>query len=262
MIIGVPKEIKPEEYRIAVLPGGVRQLVARGHELLVQKEAGLAAGYGDEDYTLAGAEVVADAREVFAEADLIVKVKEPIEPEYRLFREGTALFGYLHSETRPALIDLLLQKDITAIAFENIQSADGAFPLLAPMSIIAGQQAVLQGMRFLWSHRGGMGVSMVAYPGLEPPEVVVLGAGQAGFHAARVAASLGAQVALFEVNLARIHQISAELPANVRVLDIQTVPLEPYVRGAHMLINTATVPPNLQGIWWIARWSAKCARAP
>lgn len=244
MIIGVPKEIKPEEYRIAVLPGGVRQLVARGHKLLVQKEAGLAAGYGDADYTLAGAEVVGEAREVFAEADLIVKVKEPIEPEYCLFREGTVLFGYLHSETRPGLIDLLLEKSITAIAFENIQSGDGAFPLLAPMSIIAGQQAVFQGMRFLWSHRGGTGVSMVAYPGLEPPEVVVLGAGQAGFHAARVAASLGAQVALFEIDPARIHKISAELPANVRVLDIQTVPLEPYVRRAHMLINTATVPPK------------------
>lgn len=244
MIIGVPKEIKPEEYRIALLPGGARQLVERGHRLLVQKEAGLAAGYGDEDYSLAGAEVVEDADKVFAEADLIVKVKEPIEPEYRLFREGTVLFCYLHSETRPGLIDLLLKKSITAIAFENIKDADGAFPLLAPMSIIAGQQAVLQGMQFLWSHRGGAGVSMVAYPGLEPPEVVVLGAGQAGFHAARTAALLGANVALFEIDLARIHQVSAELPANVRVLDIQTVPLEPYVLRAHLLINAATVPPN------------------
>ena len=244
MIIGVPKEIKPEEYRIAVLPGGVRRLVERGHQLLVQKEAGLAAGYGDADYSRAGAAVVEDAEKVFAEAELIVKVKEPIEPEYRLFREGTALFCYLHSETRPGLIDLLLGKSITAIAFENIKNADGAFPLLAPMSIIAGQQAVFQGMQFLWSHRGGTGVSMVAYPGLEPPEVVVLGAGQAGFHAARVAASLGAQVALFEIDPARIHKIAAELPANVRVLDIQAVPLEPYVCRAHMLINTATVPPN------------------
>jgi len=244
MIIGVPKEVKPEEYRISVLPGAVRRLTSRGHRLLVQKEAGLAAGYDDQDYSLAGATVVEDAEKVFAAADLIVKVKEPIEPEYHLFREGTALFCYLHSETRPALIDLLLQKSITAIAFENIRSADGAFPLLAPMSIIAGQQAVFQGMQFLWNHRGGTGVSMVAYPGLEPPEVVVLGAGQAGLHAARVAAALGAAVALFEIDPVRIHKISAELPANVRIFDIQTVPLEPYVCRAHLLINTATVPPN------------------
>jgi alanine dehydrogenase len=244
MIIGIPKEIKPEEYRIAVLPGGVRQLTSRGHSLLVQKEAGLAAGFGDEDYAGAGAEVVNGPERVFAGADLIVKVKEPIEQEYGLFSEETALFCYLHSETRPTLIDLLLQKRITAIAFENIKGADGSFPLLAPMSIIAGQQAVFQGMQFLWSHHDGLGVSMVAYPGLEPPEVVVLGAGQAGFHAARVAASLGAQVALFEIDPARIRQIAVELPANVRILDIQTVPLEPYLRRAHMLINTATVPPN------------------
>lgn len=244
MLIGIPKEIKPEEYRIALLPQGVRLLTQLGHSVLVQKGAGTSAGYSDEDFELAGARTVSGAGTVFREAELIVKVKEPIEQEYDFFRDGLTLFCYLHSETRPALVELLLNRNITAIAFENVKLADGTFPLLAPMSIIAGQQALLQGMQFLWNHRDGIGKSMVAYPGLEPPRVVVLGAGQAGLHAAKVAAALGADVAVFEISAARIQSIAAQLPANVHLLHIQTVALEPYIRAADMIINTATVPPN------------------
>lgn len=244
MLIGIPKEIKPEEYRIALLPQGVRLLTQLGHSVLVQKGAGIGAGYSDEDFELAGARAVLEADTVFQEAELIVKVKEPIEQEYDFFRDGLTLFCYLHSETRPALVELLLNRKTTAIAFENVRLEDGTFPLLAPMSIIAGQQAVFQGMQFLWNHRGGIGKSMVAYPGLEPPRVVVLGAGQAGLYAAKVAAALGADVAVFEISATRIQSIAAQLPANIHLLHIQTVALEPYIRAADMVINTATVPPN------------------
>lgn len=244
MFIGVPKEIKPEEYRTALLPEGARQLTQLGHSVLIQRGAGAGAGYSDEDFELAGARTVPKAEAVFREAELIVKVKEPIESEYGLLRDGSTLFCYLHSETRPALVEVLLSRRITAIAFENVKLEDGTFPLLAPMSIIAGQQALFQGMQFLWNHRGGIGKSMVSYPGLEPPRVVVLGAGQAGLHAAKVAAALGADVAVFEINAARIQSIGAQLPANVHLLHIQTVALEPYVRKADMVINTATIPPN------------------
>ena len=244
MRIGIPKEIKPEEYRIALLPEAVKQLTHRGHSLLVQRGAASEAGFPDDEYEKAGARIVEKSEEIFTEAEIIVKVKEPIQPEHHLFKENSTLFCYLHSETRPALVEMLLEKRITAIAFENVMLPDGTFPLLAPMSIIAGQQAVFQGMQFLWNHKGGIGKSMIAYPGLEPPWVVVLGAGQAGLQAAKVAAALGADVALFEINPTRIQKVVAELPANVHLLHPQTVPLEPYVCRADMVINAATIPPN------------------
>lgn len=246
MHIGVPKETKPQEYRIALLPVGVKQLTHRGHTVVVQKQAGLRAGFPDDEYRRAGARIAESASEVFADSELIVKVKEPIDTEYHFFREESTLFCYLHSETRPTLVDLLLNRRLTAIAFENVTLPDRSAPLLAPMSIIAGQQAVLQGMQFLWNHKGGIGKSMVRYPGLATPRVVVLGAGQAGLQAAKVAAALGADVAVFEISLARIQQVAPELPANVALLHSLSTALEPYVCEADMVINTATIPPNIE----------------
>jgi alanine dehydrogenase len=210
----------------------------------VQKGAGVGTGYSDDEYREAGALPTGDAAEVAAQSEIIIKVKEPIEEEFDLFKEHQALFCYLHTETRPALVDMLLQKRITAIAFENIRLSDGSFPLLAPMSIIAGQQALFQGMQFLWNHKGGIGKSLVAYPGLEPPKIVVLGAGQAGLQAALMAGALGAEVSLFEIDQRRIRQLALILPSNVRLLNIEEVPLEPYVCQAEMVINAATVPPH------------------
>lgn len=244
MNIAVLKESKPEEYRVPVIPEGIRQLVEKGHLVMVQRDAGTRAGYPDDAYEQAGAQIMEDASEIASSAQLIVKVKEPIENEFRVFQEGQALFCYLHSETRPALVDMLLEKRISAIAFENIRLSDGRLPLLAPMSIIAGQQAVLQGMQFLWNHKDGIGKSIVSYPGLEPAQVVVLGAGQAGLGAARVAASLGAQVTLFEIDRERIRSIMPTLPANIRVFHNEVVSLAPYVYQADMVINTATIPPQ------------------
>lgn len=243
MKIGVLKETKPEEYRVPLVPAGAATLIERGHSVWVQAAAGVGAGFADEDYRQAGAAIVASAADVTTAADLLLKVKEPTPPEFAGFRTGQALFCYLHSETRPQLLDLLLERRLTAIAFENVRAADGSLPLLAPMSIIAGQQAILQGAQFLCNHRGGVGTSLVAYPGLEPPRVVVLGAGVAGWHAALTAAGLGAEVALFEIDLDRIRRITPHLPPNVRVLHSLSVELGPYLARADLIVNTATVPP-------------------
>lgn len=244
MDIAILKENKPEEYRVPIIPEGVRKLVEKGHRVLMQNNAGTRAGYPDDMYEQAGSQIMGNASEIAARARIIVKVKEPVESEFHVFQERQTLFCYLHSETRPALVDMLLEKRITAIAFENIRLPDGRLPLLAPMSIIAGQQAVLQGMQFLWNHKHGIGKSLVAYPGLEPAQVVVLGAGQAGLGAAMVAASLGAQVTLFEIDRERIRSIAPTIPANIRVCHNEVVSLAPYVCQADMVINTATIPPQ------------------
>ncbi len=244
MIIGVLKEIKTEEYRVSMIPGGVRQLVQKSHEVVIQSRAGLGAGYANEAYQEAGAQIAETASEVTERAKLIVKIKEPLESEFPLFHDRQSLFGYLHSEIRPALVDMLLKKQITAIAFENVMLPDGSFPLLSPMSILAGQQAVLQGMQFLWNHKGGIGKSLVSYPGLEPAQVVVLGAGHAGTRAALVAAALGCTVSLFEIDRKRIRSLSLALPPNIRLLHTETVSLSAYVCQADMVINATTVPPH------------------
>ncbi len=248
MRIGLLKETKPEEFRVALTPEFARELIAAGHAFTVQRGAGVGAGFADEAYAAAGAQVADSAEEVAREADLVLKVKEPIEEEFPLFREGHILFAYLHSETRPKLVDMLLNRRLTAIAFENVRDADGSQPLLRPMSVIAGQQAVFQGMQFLWNHRGGAGVSLVAYPGLDRPIVVVLGAGEAGWHAAQVAASLGALVHVFEIQGKRIRSLWETAPPNVIFRRIHgdrpDTALEEAVLRADMVVNTATIPPQ------------------
>ncbi len=244
MIIGILKEVKNEEYRVAVLPMGVQELCRHGHQVIVENNAGCGANYDNDAYAEAGATVLPNPAAVYDKADILVKVKEPLEQEFGNFRKGQTLFTYLHSETRPSLVDMLLEKELTAIAYENVRLADGSLPLLVPMSIIAGQQGVLQGMQYLCNHRNGMGLSLVAYPGVEPARVVVLGAGHAGVHAATVAAALGAQVALFELNPLRIKQLAATLPPSIRLLHSKTVSLESYVCQADMVVNTTTIPPN------------------
>ena len=244
MQIGVLKEVKTDEYRVALLPPGVGALCALGHTVLVQTGAGAGAGAADADYRAAGAEIAATAEQVAASAEMVLKIKEPIEPEFPLFENEQILFCYLHSETRPKLVDMLLAKRLTAIAFENVRLPDGALPLLTPMSIIAGQQGVLQGMRFLCNHVGGIGLSLAAYPGLAPARVVVLGAGQSGLAAAKTAAALGAEVTLFELNAKRIGQIAETLPKNITLLHNSSASLETYLTQADLVVHTTSIPPD------------------
>src|SRR4051794_30692252 len=210
MIIGVPKEIKGQEYRVALLPSAAYQLIKRGHQVLVEGGAGAGAGYPDADYTQAGATIIADHKEIFAKADLIVKVKEPQESEIPLLRPGQILFTYLHLAADRELTEGLLKSGVTGIAYETVE-VNKRLPLLEPMSEIAGRMSILVGGYFLAKHHGGSGVLLGGVPGVLPGRVVVLGGGSSGINAARMAQGLGADVTILEVDLERMRFLDITL---------------------------------------------------
>ena len=203
MIIGVPREIKEQERRIALVPSAAEQLTKRGHTVLVEKNGGVGSGYPDEEYKKAGAEIVDLAKDVFARADLIVKVKEPLSPEFPLLRKGQILFTYLHLAASKPLTEALLKSGVIGVAYETIQIGN-RLPLLEPMSEIAGRMSVVMGAYFLAKHNGGSGVLLGGVPGVLPGRVVVIGGGTAGVNAARMATGLGADVTILEVDLERM----------------------------------------------------------
>src|SRR4051812_35837146 len=203
MIIGVPKEIKAQENRVGLLPSPVYQLTKRGHRLLVEKSAGLGTGYSDEDYTRAGAEIIETHEEIFAQAEMIVKVKEPVPEEYPLLCPGQILFTYLHLAANKRLTEVLRDQRVTAIAYETVE-VNRRLPLLEPMSEIAGRMSVIVGGYFLAKHTGGKGVLLGGVPGVLPGRVVVLGGGTSGVNAARMATGLGADVTILEVDVERM----------------------------------------------------------
>src|SRR6202051_5388228 len=210
MIIGVPKEIKEQEQRVALLPSLTNQLTRHGHSVLVERNAGLGSGYPDQDYIKAGAEIVEQAKDVFARADMIVKVKEPLESEFPLLRKGQILFTYLHLAASKALTEALLKSRVTGVAYETIQ-IENRLPLLEPMSEIAGRMSVVMGAYFLAKHNGGSGVLLGGVPGVLPGRVVVVGGGASGINAARMAQGLGADVTILEVDLERMRFLDITL---------------------------------------------------
>jgi len=210
MIVGIPKEIKDHEYRVALLPSAAYQLIKRGHQVLVERGAGVGAGYPDADYEQAGATMMADHRAIFEQAGLIVKVKEPLPPEYPLLRRGQILFTYLHLAASRPLTDALLKSGVTGLAYETIE-VNRRLPLLEPMSEIAGRMSVLVGGYFLAKHHGGSGVLLGGVPGVLPGRVVVLGGGASGINAARMATGLGADVTILEVDLERMRFLDITL---------------------------------------------------
>src|SRR3979411_420832 len=197
MIIGVPKEIKEQEQRVALLPSAVEQLKRRGHTVLVEKNAGFGSGYPDEDYVKAGAEIVDLAKDVFAHADMIVKVKEPLKAEFPLLRKGQILFTYLHLAASKPLTEALLKSGVTGVAYETIQ-VNNRLPLLEPMSEVAGRMSVVMGANYLAKHNGGSGVLLGGVPGVLPGQVVVLGGGTSGINGARMETGLGAGGKVFD----------------------------------------------------------------
>ncbi|CAN5431003.1 alanine dehydrogenase [soil metagenome] len=203
MIIGCPKEIKEQENRVALLPSAAYQLVKRGHKVLVEKNGGAGAGFPDEEYVAAGATVLDDHAKIFEQADIIVKVKEPLPSEYPLLRSGQILFTYLHLAASRSLTDALLKSGVTGIAYETVQ-INRRLPLLEPMSEIAGRMSVIVGGYFLAKHAGGKGVLLGGVPGVLPGKVVVIGGGSSGVNAARMAGGLGADVTILEVDLERM----------------------------------------------------------
>ena len=209
MIIGVPKEVKDHEFRVSITPDGARTLAQAGHTLVVEPSAGMGSGFTDDDYRNAGARIAASKAQVFEDAQLIVKVKEPVLAEAPLFRPGQVLFTFLHLAALPELTRALLDAKVTAIAYETTERADGSVPMLQPMSEIAGRLAVQVGARYLESAHGGRGILLGGVPGVGPANVVVLGAGVVGSAATRIAVGMGAHVSVVSVDLAQLRQLDA-----------------------------------------------------
>jgi alanine dehydrogenase len=242
MIIGVPRELKTEEYRVGVVPAGARALARAGHSVLVESGAGLGAGYADDEYAAAGAEIIARAREVWSRAELIAKVKEPQSGEYESLHPGIILFCYLHLAPLPSLTDALIERGVIAVALETIQTADGLLPCLMPMSEIAGRMAVQMGAHYLMRDKGGPGILLGGVPGVPPCEVLVLGGGTAGHNAARLAAGMGAHTRIMDINLGRLAYLDDIFSGRVTTVMSDDHNLERYVPQADLLIGAVLVP--------------------
>lgn len=240
MIIGVPKEIKEQEFRVALLPSAAYQLIRRGHPVLVESGAGVGAGYADREYEDAGASVLPNHAEVFERAELIIKVKEPQPDEYSLLRPGQQLFAYLHLAASRELTEALLKSGVTALAYETVE-AKGRLPLLEPMSEIAGRMSVFVGAYFLGKHCGGGGVLLGGVPGVLPGRVVILGGGASGVNAARVATGLGADVTILEVDLERMRFLDITLHS-AHTLYSSEAHLMELLPGVDLLIGAVLVP--------------------
>jgi alanine dehydrogenase len=240
MIIGVPKEIKEQEQRVALLPSAAEQLKRRGHSVVVQKNAGLGSGYPDEDYTKAGAEIVGSAEEVFKRADMIVKVKEPLSAEFPLLRKGQILFTYLHLAASKPLTEALLKSGVTGIAYETIQ-VNNRLPLLEPMSEVAGRMSVVMGAYFLAKHNNGSGVLLGGVPGVLPGRVVVVGAGTSGVNALRMAKGLGADVTILDIDVERLRFLDVAID-DLRTLYSSEANLNHLMPECDLLIGAVLLP--------------------
>ncbi len=246
MRVGIPTEIKNNEYRVAITPAGVAELVHRGHDVMVQAGAGEGSALHDDDFNAAGAQIVATANEVWAQADLLLKVKEPIEPEYSRMRKGQVLFTYLHLAASRPCTDALLASGTTSIAYETVQTtgSDGsvALPLLAPMSEVAGRLSAHVGAYHLMRTQGGRGVLMGGVPGVAPAVVVVIGGGMAGDNAAAVAWGMGAHVTVFDLNINTLRKIDAEYGGAIETRYSSRLDLENAVKQADLVIGAVLVP--------------------
>ena len=242
MLVGVPKEIKDNEYRVGIVPSTVRELVENGHRVLIQTGAGSGAGLSDADYRAAGAEIVANGEEVFSRAELIVKVKEPLAEERKRLHRGQVLFTYLHLAPDRRQTEELMASGVTAIAYETVTSPQGALPLLTPMSEVAGRMAPHVGGHCLEKENGGRGVLLAGVPGVPPASVVVLGGGVAGTNAAQIASGMGAEVAVLDRNPEALRRVAAQLGSGVRTLFSTRDVVEVLCRRADLVIAAALVP--------------------
>ncbi|MFD6178066.1 MULTISPECIES: alanine dehydrogenase [unclassified Isoptericola] len=242
MRIGVPKEVKNHEYRVAITPAGVHELVGRGHQVVVQAGAGLGSAITDDEYRAAGADLVDNADTVWAGAETVLKVKEPVEQEYHRLRPGLTLFTYLHLAADKALTEELLASDVTAVAYETVQTPDGRLPLLAPMSEVAGRLAPQVGAATLLRAAGGRGILLGGVPGVPAGHVVVIGAGVSGMNAARIAVGLGARVTLLDTNADALKAADRELGGRVQTLASNRLTLAEAVLEADLVVGAVLVP--------------------
>ncbi len=242
MTIGVPKEIKSGETRVSMTPSLCRRCVALGARVLIQKSAGLTAGFADAEYRAAGATLVADAAKVWRASELILKVKEPLPAEYGLLQQGQALFTYLHLAAGPELAKVLLKKNILGISYETVAGVDGSFPLLKPMSQIAGRLSIQIGAYFLQTQHGGSGVLLGGIPGTMPGHVVVVGAGNSGAHAVQMAAGMGARVTVLDLDTRKLEALDTEYRGRIVTLMSNPANLEHEVADADLLIGAVLIP--------------------
>lgn len=242
MIVGVPKEIKNNENRVAITPAGVQAMTRGGHQVVIEKNAGLGSGFSDDDYRQAGAEILQDARAVFRTADMIMKVKEPLPPEYDLFSEGQVLFTYLHLAPERELTRMLMEKMIVAIAYETVQLDDGSLPLLTPMSEVAGRMSVQIGAQYLEKVYGGRGILLGGVPGVPPANVVIVGGGIVGMNAAKMAVGMGAQVTILDISADKLRYLDDVFQGRLVTLMSNSYNIAQAVRRADLLVGAVLIP--------------------
>ena len=242
MLIGVPKEIKSDEYRVALPPAGAEMLTQAGHELFVEKGAGLGSGFTDDFYVNAGAAILDGPEDVWARADMIMKVKEPIEVEWPRMRDGQVIFTYFHFAADESLTRACVESGSIAIAYETVELPTGELPLLTPMSEVAGRMAVQEGAKYLERPQGGLGVLLGGVPGVLPGKVLILGAGVVGTNAAKIAAGMGARVHMMDINLKRLRYLDDVMAANVNVLYSTRYAIRKQIQDADLIIGAVLIP--------------------
>jgi alanine dehydrogenase len=249
MIIGVPKEIKNNENRVALTPAGAMELTKRGHEVYVQTTAGLGSGFEDHEYTAAGAQLLPSIEAVYEKAEMIMKVKEPIEQEYNLIKKDQLLFTYFHFASYEPLTKAMIDRGATCLAYETVENPNGSLPLLVPMSEVAGRMAIQEGAKFLEKPLGGSGVLLGGVPGVEPGRVLILGGGVVGTQAAKMAAGLGAQVTIMDINLDRLRYLADVMPANVNTVYSNEMNIRRHIKQANLIVGGVLIAgakaPNL-----------------
>lgn len=242
MIIGVPKEIKNNENRVAVTPGGVAEFIQHGHRVFVQHNAGLGSGFTDEDYATQGAEIISEMAEVYALAEMIIKVKEPIAQEYPLIRKGQLLFTYFHFASSEELTKAMIASEAVCLAYETVEKADRSLPLLIPMSEVAGRMSVQEGAKYLEKPFGGRGVLLGGVAGVKPGNVLILGGGVVGAQAAKMAAGLGANVTIADINLTRLRYLEDIMPPNVDTVYSSNHTIKHLLKDVDLIIGGVLIP--------------------
>lgn len=242
MIIGVPKEIKNNENRVGLTPAGVSALVKAGHQLFVQATAGNGSGIKDEEYVTAGAAILPTIEDVYAKSEMIIKVKEPIEQEYPLIKEGQLLFTYFHFASHEPLTSAMIKSKAVCVAYETVEKTDRSLPLLTPMSEVAGRMSIQEGAKYLEKPMGGRGILLGGVPGVRPASVLVLGGGIVGTQAAKMAAGLGADVTLMDISLPRLRQLDDLLPANVKTVYSNEYNIREAIKTSDLIVGAVLIP--------------------
>ncbi len=242
MNIGVLKEIKPSEYRVAITPAGVLELKKYNHTLYIETKAGIGSGYTDKEYLDAGAQIIETAKEVYEKSTLILKIKEPLKIEYQYIKAHHIIFTYFHFASSSVLTDAMIKSKAVCIAYETVEKQDKSLPLLIPMSEVAGRMAVQQGAKYLEKHQGGRGVLLGGIPGVRPANVLILGGGIVGTNAAKMAAGLGANVTIMDINLTRLRQLSETMPANVTTVMSNVYNITDAIKQSDLIIGAVLIP--------------------